>query len=226
MKWRRCDSPSIRPRARRSPTNWRCRSYGVTIDALLEVRKHVADADVDVFALGEDVGVAVRAAVAVEHRQRVGLRRAQRRDRRLLHHVEREPRRGPPGVHPEPPRDHAVDAVGGDHHRRAQFAAVARAQRHAVGVLPRLGDGGRRQQLRAGLDAPATPAGDRTRCGGSASPSGRRSASRNTSPDGPSRYRLETGWVGIRRSGSGSHGKRVSTRVLMPPPHGFCRGSA
>ena len=48
---------------------------GRDVDLLLEVRQQVADADVDVLALREDVGVAVRAAVAVEHRQRVGLGR-------------------------------------------------------------------------------------------------------------------------------------------------------
>ena len=55
---------------------------------------------------------------------------------------------------------------------------------------------------------------------------GRASASGTRRPDGPSRYRLETGCVGIRRSASGSQGNRDSTRVLIPPPHGFCRGSA
>ena len=30
----------------------------------------------------------------------------------------------------------------------------------------------------------------------------------------------------MRSSAAGSHGNRDSTRVLMPPPHGFCRGSA
>ena len=30
----------------------------------------------------------------------------------------------------------------------------------------------------------------------------------------------------MRGSAAGSQGNRESTRVLMPPPHGFCRGSA
>ena len=191
VKCPRCDAPSIRPRARRSATNRCCRSYGVEVDLLLEVRQQVADADVDVLALGKDVGVAVRAAVAVEHRHRVGLGGAQRGDGRLLHHVEREPRGGPARVHPEAPRDHAVHAVGRDHHPRPQLASVTRAQRDAVGILARLRDRARRQQLRARLDAPATPAGSRTRGGGSSARPGRGSRCGT-----PGRTVLrDTGWI-------------------------------
>ena len=69
--------------------------------------------------------------------------------------TERQTLGRPPRIHSEPPGDHAVDAVGRDHDRRAQLAAVTRAQRHAIGVLRCLRDRGVRQNLGARLSSQA-----------------------------------------------------------------------
>ena len=92
--------------------------------------QHIADPDVDVVALREDVPVA-RSAVDDRSATHIvdGIDVAQRLTRRLLHHVERDRRVAPAGVEPEPPRDDAVHAVGGNHDRRRRTVRPSRAVR-------------------------------------------------------------------------------------------------
>ena len=102
------------------------------VDVRAEPLEHVADADVHVLRLREHVRVAFRAAVSVGHPERLRVDAAQRLARRLLHHVDGDARRRPPGVDAEPARDDAVDPVGGDDERRLELPAVTRADPHAV----------------------------------------------------------------------------------------------